>query len=121
MALRFRRTVSIFPCVRLNLGKRGVSLSAGVRGANLTLGRKGLYANAGIPGTGLSYREKLNKRNTKGRQRSARQSPKVPAVADQMADVDLNTTTGDIAILDADGQDLGDEGFEVAKAYAREA
>lgn len=121
MALRFRRTVSIFPGVRLNLGKRGVSLSAGVRGASLTLGRNGLYGNAGIPGTGLSYREKLNKRNTKRRKRSARQTPKVPAVAEQMADVDLNPTTGDIAILDADGQDLGDEGFEVAKAYAREA
>ena len=59
MAFRFRRTVSIFPGVRVNLGKRGVSLSAGIRGANLTLGRDGLFGNVGIPGTGLSYREKL--------------------------------------------------------------
>lgn len=45
MAFRFRRTVSIFPGVRINLGKRGVSVSAGVRGANVTLGRNGLYGN----------------------------------------------------------------------------
>ena len=61
MAFRFRRTLKIFPGVRLNLGKLGVSVSAGMRGANVTLGRNGLYGNVGAPGTGLSYREKLLK------------------------------------------------------------
>lgn len=60
MAYRFRRTLTIVPGVRLNFGKRGVSLSAGPRGATLTLGRNGVYANAGLPGSGLSLRQRLD-------------------------------------------------------------
>jgi hypothetical protein len=59
MAFRFRRTAQLFPGFRVNLGKRGISLSAGARGANMTLGRNGLFANAGMPGTGMSMRSKV--------------------------------------------------------------
>ncbi|MGI8848484.1 MAG: DUF4236 domain-containing protein [Candidatus Dormibacteria bacterium] len=52
--LRFRRRLKVAPGVTLNLGKRGVSASAGVRGAHVTAGR-GTRATVGIPGTGLSY------------------------------------------------------------------
>ncbi len=62
MAFRFRRSVRLIPGVRVNLGKRGISLSGGMRGANVTLGRGGLYANAGVPGTGMSVREKISGR-----------------------------------------------------------
>ncbi len=55
MAFRFRRTLSILPGLRLNLGKRGVSLSAGLRGARITFGRRGITKTIGFPGTGLSY------------------------------------------------------------------
>lgn len=67
MALRFRRTLKILPGLKLNFGKRGVSVSAGVRGATMTFGKNGLYGNVGLPGTGLSYRRKLSggtKQNT---------------------------------------------------------
>ncbi|MBI5709822.1 MAG: DUF4236 domain-containing protein [Candidatus Eisenbacteria bacterium] len=60
MAFRFRRTVRIAPGLRLNFGKTGVSLSAGVRGASLTLGRRGTFSNVGIPGTGMSWRRRLD-------------------------------------------------------------
>ena len=33
MGFRFRRSVRLFPGVRLNIGKRGVSASVGIRGA----------------------------------------------------------------------------------------
>jgi hypothetical protein len=123
MAFRFRRTVSIFPGVRLNLGKRGVSVSAGMRGANVTMGRGGLFGNVGIPGTGLSYREKLNKRNGGGNRKSSRAglpSSRLPPLAEQIAQVRLNTATGDIAILDSDGSDLGQDALNIAKEHARE-
>ena len=53
MGLRFRKTISVLPGVRLNISKSGVSASIGTRGATLHLGRKGAR------GTGLSYSEKL--------------------------------------------------------------
>jgi hypothetical protein len=41
--------------VRINLGKRGVSTSIGVRGAHVTFGKIGIRTTVGIPGTGVSY------------------------------------------------------------------
>lgn len=60
MSLRFRRTIRVAPGLRLNLSRSGVSTSIGPRGASLTLGKRGIYANTGLPGTGLSYRTRLN-------------------------------------------------------------
>ena len=55
MTLRFRQTFTLFPGVRINVGKRGISTSIGVPGASLNFGRRGVRATAGAPGTGLSY------------------------------------------------------------------
>jgi hypothetical protein len=60
MGFRFSRRVSILPGLKLNLSGSGVSLSAGVRGAHINLGPRGLYGSAGIPGTGLSYRQRMD-------------------------------------------------------------
>ena len=124
MALRFRRTISIFPGIRLNLGKGGVSVSAGMRGANVSLGRNGLYGNVGVPGTGLSYREKLrSKTNNRSRahKRSQHGSAHLPALAERIARAELDTRTGDIRIQDSTGNDLGDEAMEILKTHARES
>ena len=55
MTLRFRQTFTLFPGVRINVGKRGVSTSIGVPGATFNIGRQGVRATVGAPGTGLSY------------------------------------------------------------------
>lgn len=56
MGLRFRHSFQLFPGVRLNLSKSGVSASFGVPGATLNVGPRGVTSTLGIPGTGLSYR-----------------------------------------------------------------
>ena len=54
MGFRFRRSLRmILP--GLNVGKRGVSTSLGVRGAWLTFGHHGTRATASVSGSGLSY------------------------------------------------------------------
>lgn len=78
MGFRFRRSIKIAPGLRVNFGKRGVSLSAGVRGASITVGSRGTHTNVGIPGTGLSYRERIGgsseqRRTTKAQQRLERE------------------------------------------------
>ena len=60
MGLRFQRRVRVLPGVRVNVGLRGVSTSVGVRGASLTVGKHGVHSNVGIPGTGLSYRSRID-------------------------------------------------------------
>ena len=54
MGFRFRKSFRMFPGGRINLGKRGVSASFGVRRAGVTLGRR-TSAHVGIPSAGLSY------------------------------------------------------------------
>ncbi|MBO4324195.1 MAG: DUF4236 domain-containing protein [Lachnospiraceae bacterium] len=56
MGLRFRKSISILPGVKLNLGTKGASVSVGKRGMHYTMhtsGRK--TVSVGLPGTGLSY------------------------------------------------------------------
>lgn len=72
MSFRFHRRITLFPGVRLNLGKTGVSVSAGVRGATVTAGKRGMHGNVGLPGTGLSYRKRLD---TLGRQHAKAHNP----------------------------------------------
>jgi Protein of unknown function (DUF4236) len=55
MAFRFRRSIKIFPGIRLNFGKRGVLTSVGVRGTHVTFGKTGTRTTVGLPGSGLSF------------------------------------------------------------------
>jgi hypothetical protein len=55
MGLRFQKRRTIAPGVRLNFGKRGVSVSGGPRGARVNVGRRGVGATLTLLGTGLSY------------------------------------------------------------------
>lgn len=70
MPLRFQKTISLGPLLRINLSKTGVSLSIGPRGCAVTLGPKGASASVGVPGTGVSWRTKLGGRA--GKKGSAR-------------------------------------------------
>lgn len=72
MGLRFYRRLKILPGLSLNLSGSGLSASFGPRGAKLTVGPRGVFGSVGIPGTGLSYREKLDsKARSSARTRSA--------------------------------------------------
>lgn len=99
MALRFRRSVKIAPGLRLNFGKTGMSMSAGVRGANVTFGSRGVYGNVGIPGTGISYRERLDGGGDSGRPGAEREyvTAKVSLAVNEK---------GYVVAHDADGNDL---------------
>lgn len=56
MGFRFRKSVKIAPGVRLNIGKKSVGISAGVKGARVSVNSSGRKTTTvGLPGTGLSY------------------------------------------------------------------
>lgn len=61
MPIRFRRSIRLGKLLRLNLGKRGAGVSAGVKGFHVGTGTRGPYVSAGIPGTGLSAQTYLGK------------------------------------------------------------
>jgi len=59
MAWNYRKRITIAPGVRLNVSKKGVSTTFGVRGASINVGKNGTYLNTGIPGTGIYNRQKI--------------------------------------------------------------
>jgi hypothetical protein len=115
MALRFRRSVKIIPGMRLNFGKRGVSVSAGIRGANVTIGKHGAYGNAGIPGTGLSFRSKMGgnasnsqiAREQRKLERELEKQEKLERRKQALSSVELSLNdNGSIQILNSFGEAL---------------
>ena len=73
MGLRFRKSISIIPGVKLNFGKSGMSVSTGVPGFRKTFHTSGrVTTSVGIPGTGLSYVTTENKNRTSRNQRQTR-------------------------------------------------
>lgn len=55
MGFRFRKSIKLFPGVRLNLSKTGVSTSIGRPGAMVNIRGRRVRGSVGLPGTGLSY------------------------------------------------------------------
>ena len=77
MGLRFRKSVSLFPGVRLNFSKSGMSVSSGVPGFRKTINTKGqVTTTVGIPGTGLYYVDtKKTGSNQSSRSRNTQTQP----------------------------------------------
>ena len=61
MGLRFRKSITILPGGKLNLGKTGVSLSVGTKGLHANIHSSGkVTGTASLPGTGISYQKSKN-------------------------------------------------------------
>ena len=60
MSFRFQRRIKILPGLRLNVSKTGISWTVGTRGASVTARDGKLTGNVGVPGTGLSYRKRID-------------------------------------------------------------
>lgn len=114
MALRFRKTFKLAPGVRWTVTGSGSSWNFGPRGASVSIGKRGVYANYGIPGTGLSYRERLDGR---------RSTPAPQAVAPATTRVSMTCGIDDDGVLtftDSSGALISEAVVEVAKKQNRD-
>lgn len=59
MGFRFSKSIKLGGGVRLNLSRRGVGTSFGVKGLRYSVGPRGHRIRASIPGSGLSYETRL--------------------------------------------------------------
>jgi len=60
MGFRFQKRIKILPGLRLNVSKTGISWTVGTRGASVTSRDGNLTGNVGLPGTGVSYRKRID-------------------------------------------------------------
>lgn len=78
MGLRFRKSISIIPGVKLNFGKTGMSVSTGVPGFRKTFHTSGrVTTSVGIPGTGLYYVDTKNTKTQNTRNQNNRRNSQV--------------------------------------------
>ncbi len=75
MPWRFRKSIKVLPGVKLNLGKKGASVTAGVRGAHVTVGHGKTRTTVGLPGTGISYTHISSNGKGKSKKQSPQQIP----------------------------------------------
>lgn len=120
MGFRFQRRITLIPGVRLNLSRRGLGFSVGPRGASLSMGPSGVHGHAGIPGTGLSYREKLNEPSGADRNAPANALDARLAQGESVS-VRLEVSEdGDIRYFHGDGAPMSEDEARVLRRYAKE-
>ena len=64
MGFRFRKSIKVLPGVRLNLSKRGIGTSVGVKGLHVSTGPSGPRVSASIPGTGIYASKSLKRKKS---------------------------------------------------------
>lgn len=82
MGLRFRKSVKIAPGVRLNIGKKSVGVSAGVKGYRKSINSSGrVTTSIGTPVAGVSYVKTENLKSKKKKTASNRASSTAAAAS----------------------------------------
>ena len=82
MPVRFRRSFTIFPGVKVNVSKGGISLSVGKPGATLNFSKRGVRQTVGIPGSGLSHSSYIAKNKTDEDEETEKDDRKSEAASD---------------------------------------
>lgn len=72
MGFFFRKSIKVFPGIRLNVSSRGVGVSAGIRGARVSLGPRGVYMYGGVGP--VRYQKKLGAKVARSTESSASDS-----------------------------------------------
>jgi len=117
MGFRFSKRISIMPGVRLNFGLGGASLSLGRRGSSVTVGKRGVFGNVGVPGTGLSYRTRLDRPTS----RSSEQGMAQEALAPNLPDVVIIKLIDDaIAFFDPNEEPIAPALLPTVRRLAKE-
>jgi hypothetical protein len=54
MPVRIRKSFNLFPGVKVNMSKGGMSISVGRKGFHLNFSKRGIRQTVGLPGSGIS-------------------------------------------------------------------
>ena len=65
MPVRIRKSFKIFPGVKVNMSKGGVSFTVGAKGYHLNFSKRGVRQTVGLPGSGISETNYIVKNDTK--------------------------------------------------------
>ena len=86
MPTRFRKTFNIFPGVKANLSKSGISFTVGTKGYHLNFSKRGVRQTVGLPGSGLSHTSYLLKNDSKHESEASKGGEKTTKGNSQIAE-----------------------------------
>ena len=104
---RFHKSFQLLPGVRLNISKKGTSLSLGPKGAHITTGTSGTFFSLDLPGSGAYYRKKLNSKSADSKAKASKKEGEaegqdaVPENLDLGLMQRLTIPTDEIALVEA--------------------
>lgn len=93
--LYFRKEFQLLPGVRLNISKKGFSLSLGPDNAHVTTGPAGTYFYLDLPGSGLYYRKKLDAKDNGSKEKKQNGEKKPEEAAPEAGFLQRLTAPGD--------------------------
>lgn len=73
MPVRFRRTFTLFPGVKVNVSKGGMSLTVGRKGFHLNFSKQGVRQTTGLPGSGISHTSYLYKNDDDDEEKNSKE------------------------------------------------
>jgi hypothetical protein len=76
MPFRFRKSFKIFPGVKINMSKGGVSFTVGTKGYHLNFSKRGVRQTVGLPGSGISETSYLVKNEPESETKNTTRSKK---------------------------------------------
>src|SRR5689334_4734371 len=88
MPVRVRKSFNLFPGIKVNMSKGGMSISVGRKGFHLNFSKRGVRQTVGLPGSGISEssyilknkaeEEKKEKEEKEAENEEAKANPKRP-------------------------------------------
>ena len=85
MPIRFRKSFKIFPGVKVNMSKGGISFTVGTKGYHLNFSKRGVRQTVGLPGSGISDTSYLVKNEPESENKQTTRSKKHEYVTDDAA------------------------------------
>src|SRR5512142_270208 len=89
MPVRFRKSFNIFPGVKVNMSKGGVSFTVGTKGYHLNFSKRGVRQTVGMPGTGISETNYIMKNDSKSEKEDSKATKKDEAESEKAADTEV--------------------------------
>src|SRR5690348_664532 len=93
MPVRFRKSFKIFPGVKVNMSKGGVSFTVGAKGYHLNFSKRGVRQTVGLPGSGISETNYIVKNDTKSEKEKSTGSKTEEEETEKVVEREVQGTT----------------------------
>ncbi len=86
MPVRIRKSFKLFPGVKVNMSKGGISFTVGAKGYHLNFSKRGVRQTVGLPGSGISETSYIMKNDEKSDSKKSNETEKTERETDEVVE-----------------------------------